>query len=344
MLDRGPRPWRTEPPGEIGIKGIGYYLGERFPISAIPELAADPQALVPYEKRGFRHYTRSPVEEPEMAVRSCRETLRRSGLCAGDIDAVVFGWTEHRFYNDMQERLGTHLVRELGFHATHVLGIFLAGCALTTELLRTARNLIVGEGYRNVLIVEANRCNPDDSDRAIPPDQWIYSDGASSCIVTADRPEFALRSAVHITQALPDYRTVGYRSSFVHKTTNSHATLMRAMRHAQTSLKGIRQFFMPNASPAMVHHHARMMRIPLDRVYMANVPAIGHPWSADTLINLYSYCHGRTPAPGDLFAALAWAEGGFGSFVLQRTAHPMTIEAPDFPPVLERKPVSGNDA
>jgi len=333
MLDRGPRPWRTEPPGEIGIKGIGSYLGERFPISAIPELAADPDALACYEKRGFRHYTRSPVQEPEMALRSCRETLRRSGLCAADIDAVVFGWTEHRFYDDMQERLGTHILRGLGFHATHVLGIFMAGCCLTTELLRTARNLIVGEGYRNVLIVEAHRCNPDDSDRVIPPDQWVYGDGASSCIVTTDTPEFALRSAVHISQGLPDYRTVGHRCSFVHKTTNSHVVMMRALRHAQTSIKGIKQFFMPNASPGLVHNHARRMRIPLDRVYLANVPVIGHPWSADALINLHSYCHVRAPMPGDLFAAMAWAEGGFGAFVLQRTAHPMKIEAPDFPPV-----------
>src|SRR5688572_4306802 len=130
MLDRGPQPWLGEPPGEIGIKGIGWYLGERRPIDRLPYLAEDPERLAAFHARGFRFYTSSPVEEDEMALQACRQTLQRTGQSPADIDAVVVGWAEHRFYDDMQERLGTHIVRELGFHNIHVLGIGMAGCCL----------------------------------------------------------------------------------------------------------------------------------------------------------------------------------------------------------------------
>ena len=166
-----------------------------------------------FEAQGFRYYTSSPVAEPEMALRACRESLRRSGLCAGDIDAVILGWSEHRFFDDVQERVGTHVVRELGFHCTHLMGIGMFGCCLHAELVRTARNLIVAEGYRNVLVCEVNRCSPDDSDRHIGPDMYIYSDGAAGCVVTSEKPEFILRGLAHVTHGVPHHAEVGVRVS-----------------------------------------------------------------------------------------------------------------------------------
>jgi 3-oxoacyl-[acyl-carrier-protein] synthase III len=334
MLDRGPKPWLTGPqPDDIGIKGIGYYLGNRYPIGQIEVLANDAPMREAFENRGFRFYTYSPVEEPEMALRACREALRRSRLCPADIDAVVFGWAEHRHYDDMQERLGTHIVRHLGFHNTHVLGIGMAGCCLYAELIRTGRNLIVAEGYRNVLVVEASRCNPDNNDRVIGPDTYIYSDGAAACVVTAQEPEFKLRSLVHVRNSLPNYHIVGSRCAISHRMSNSYAVLMRALRHAGASVGDIRQFFMPNAAPHQLLNHARRMRIPFERTFLANIPLIGHPWSADTAINLYSYCQFERPKAGDLFAFVAWSEGGFSTMVLERTAQPMVIDRPDFPPI-----------
>jgi 3-oxoacyl-[acyl-carrier-protein] synthase III len=84
--------------------------------------------------------------------------------------------------------VGTVPTRWLGFHCTHVLGIGMVGCCLHAELIRTARNFIVAEGDRNVLVVEANRTPDDDEERLTDPDLYIYSDGASACVVTTDKP------------------------------------------------------------------------------------------------------------------------------------------------------------
>jgi len=334
MLDRGPQPWLDGPaPTGIGIKGIGYYLGERYPIRRL--LADNPKMLEAFEDRGFRFYTSSKLNEPEMAVRACNESLRRSGLCASDIDAVIVGWSEHRFYKEVLERVGSHLVRALGFHCTHLMGIGMFGCCLHAELFRTARNLIVAEGYRNVLVVETNRCAPDShADRIIPPDQYIYSDGAAACVVTSEKPEFLLRSIAHVTHGVPHHVEVGARCAVLQRIANSYTVLCRAMRHAGVTPADIRQFFMPNCSPQLMEQQARRNRIPFSKVFLDNVTMIAHPWSSDTVINLYTYCQYNRVKAGDKFACTAWSEAGFAATILERTDQPMLIEKPDFPPVL----------
>lgn len=334
MLDRGPQPWLTGPlPTEIGIKGIGYYLGERLPIGRLKLPPEDEAMLKAFEKRGFRFFTRSPIDQPNMALRACRESLRRANLCAADIDAVIIGWSEHRSYGDVQERVGTIPTRWLGFHCTHVLGIGMVGCCLHAELIRTARNLIVAEGYRNVLVVEANRNPPDDRDRLTEPDLYIYSDGAAACVVTTEQPEFRLRSVAHVTHGVPHHTEVGPRVAVLQRISNSYTVLSRALKHAGVAVPEIRQFFMPNCSPHLLEMQARRNRLPFNKIFLDNIPLIAHPWSADTTINLYNYCQFNKVNPGDLFATTAWSEGGFAAMVLERTEHPMLIEKPDLPPV-----------
>lgn len=334
MLDRGPQPWLAGPlPTQIGIKGIGYYLGERFPIAGMKALAENPQRLRAFENRGFRYYTRSPIAQPDMALRACRESLRRASLCAADIDAVIIGWSEHRAYGDVQERVGTVPTRWLGFHCTHVLGIGMVGCCLHAELIRTARNFIVAEGYRNVLVVEANRTPDDDEERLTDPDLYVYSDGASACVVTTDKPEFKLRSVAHVTHGVPHHSEVGPRVAVLQRISNSFTVLSRALKHAGVTVADIKQFFMPNCSPHLVEMQARRNRIPFNKVFLDNTPLIAHPWSTDTTINIYNYCQFNKLNPGDLIATTAWSEGGFAAMVFERTEHPMLIEKPDLPPV-----------
>jgi len=330
MLDRGPKPWQI-PAGDIGIKGIGWYWGDRRPIDRMPLLAADPEKLAAFAARGFKYYTRSPVDEVEMTVRSCRETLRRSAMCPADIDAVLIGWAEHRWYKNMQERLGREVCVALGFGNTHMLGITLAGCCSFAELLRMARNLIVAEGYRSVLVVDVNRCNPDESDRLVGPDWTIYSDGAASCVVTTHEPEFALRSVVRNSPSVPGHWKTGKRGALAQRVASSSMAYQRAMLHAGLAKADVKQFFMPNLGPHLLKYQARLLALPTDRIFLSNIPTIAHVWSADPAINLYNHCQYNPAQPGDRFVAFQWAEGSFAVFVLERTVHPMLLEPPQFP-------------
>src|SRR5687768_12581294 len=111
MLDRGPTPWLTERPAEIGIRGIGWYLGERLLVANMPSLLFDPATAEAFQARGYRYYTRSPVDEAEMGVLACRESFRRSGMNPADIDAVVVGWSEHRYCNRVQQWVAVQVAR-----------------------------------------------------------------------------------------------------------------------------------------------------------------------------------------------------------------------------------------
>jgi hypothetical protein len=95
----------------------------------------------------------------------------------------------------------------------------------------------------------------------------------------------------------------------------------------------LRQIFAPNCSPHLLEMQCRRNRLPFDKMYLDNIPLFAHPWSADTSINLYTYCQSNRVNPGDLFATMAWSEGGFGSTVFERTDEPMMIDEPDLPPV-----------
>jgi 3-oxoacyl-[acyl-carrier-protein] synthase III len=329
MLDRGPKPWEI-PVADIGIRGIGWYWGDRVPIEQMPPLAADAAMLAAFRARGFKHYTRTPVGEVDMIVRSCRETLRRSALCPADIDAVLIGWAEHRWYGELQERMGRRLCVALGFGNIHVVGITLAGCCGFSELLRMARNLIVAEGYRSVLVVDVNRCKPDESDRLVPPDWTIYSDGAASCVVTTCEPEFALRSVVRVSPSVPGHWDTGRRGAIAQRAVSANFAFRRAMQHAGLTRDGVKQYFMPNLGPHLLKHQARQLSIPIERVFLSNIPSIAHAWSADAAINLYTHCQYDPAKPGDRFVTLQWAEGSFAAFVLERTSHPMLMETPEF--------------
>jgi 3-oxoacyl-[acyl-carrier-protein] synthase III len=170
----------------IGIQAVAFHVGEVRPIEELPRLKDDAAALAQFKARGFGHYTRSGLDIAAQAVASGQATLRLAGKSPGDIDAIVLGVVELRWYTGVQEDLAGAVARGLGFANIHVVGVCLGGCTNLTSLMRVAKSLIVSEGYRNVLVIESNKCLEDGSDRLVPPDISIFSDGAVSFVVTRD--------------------------------------------------------------------------------------------------------------------------------------------------------------
>jgi 3-oxoacyl-[acyl-carrier-protein] synthase III len=303
----------------IGIRGIGYYTGEQRPIDEIPQLAADPEALGAFEARGFKHYTRSDLSLADQAARASRGALRAAGLSPGDIDAVLIGSTELRWFDDVQERIAGDFLRALGFGNTFVAGVNLGGCTNYTTLLRMARGLIAGEGYRHVLVVESNKCLHDGSDRLVMPDLSVFSDGAAACVVTRDAPQFIVRGLAQVTTPVPPAYTIGPGATVAHRMASMRFVLERALREAGVTRADIRQFLLPNHGTHMLNHIVARMGIPGRRVHVSNLYWLAHAWSADTIINLHSFGYYHGFQPGDLMAIVSWSEFSFTSVVLEST-------------------------
>jgi 3-oxoacyl-[acyl-carrier-protein] synthase III len=306
--------------GGIGVRSIAFHWGEQYPIAELPQLAQDPKRLAAFEARGFKKYTRSALTLQDQAVRCCKATLRRAQLTPADIDAVVIGYAEHRWFDDLQERLGGDILRGLGMPNTHVVGVTLGGCTNYTSLLRMARSLVISEGYRHVLVVETNKCHADGHDRLVMPDASVFSDGAASCVVTRERPEFLLRSLAQVTTPVPPNWLIGGRASVAHRVASSRFVFERALRQAGVVRDDIKQFFFPNHGTHMQGVYVARLGIPVARLHTDNLYWIAHPWSADTIINLQSYTDHYAPTAGDLFAIVSWSEFSFTTVVLERTA------------------------
>jgi len=174
-------------------------------------------------------------------------------------------------------------------------------------------------------VVETNRCRPDRGDRLVLPDCSVYSDGAASCVVTTEAPEFALRSVVQLANANPNYLSIGTTAAVAHRAAMSKAVFDRALRHADVHREDIRQYFPPNHGSHVVKPYSKRLGIPLERVFDGNTARHAHPWSTDTVINLATYCTEQGTSAGDLFAAFAWSEGSFSTLVLERTAQPLNL-------------------
>lgn len=303
----------------IGIRGVAYDVGERRPIDELPQLRDDAEALARFKARGFGHYTRNPLGIAQQAVASARATLRLAGRSAGDIDALVLGVVELRWYQGVQEELAGEVARGLGFDNIHVVGVNLGGCTNLTGLLRLARSLMLSEGYRNVLVIESNKCAEDGHDRLVPPDVSIFSDGAVSLVLTRDEPEFALSSLVQVTMPVATHE-VGPGALLAHRLAATRFVFDRALREAGARRADIRQFFMPNHGTQMLELYADRMKVPRARIHTANLFWLAHAWSADTLINLHAYGHYNDIAAGDRFMVISWGEYNFTALVLQALA------------------------
>jgi 3-oxoacyl-[acyl-carrier-protein] synthase III len=315
MLERALSPASTGGDA-IGIRGINYFWQDRVPIDELPQLARDPERLAAFKSRAFRHYMRSTVSIAEQAVRSARGTFKLSGLCAADIDAVIIGVCELRGYDGIQEHITNQVVSGLGFHEIHAVGVNLGGCTNYASLIRMARDLIVAEGYRNVLVVESNKCAFDGSDRLVPPDMSIFSDGAASCVVTREQPDFVIRSLVQFTSSAK--RGPGKRVFFAASHPACRAAVRRALRHAGVTIEDIKQSFVPNHGTHVLSSLAGNMGLIGERVHVDNIRWLAHVWSADCLINLASYCQHQKVAGGDLFLLFAYSEASFTAIVVEK--------------------------
>jgi 3-oxoacyl-[acyl-carrier-protein] synthase III len=114
--------------------------------------------------------------------------------------------------------------------------------------------------------------------------------------------------------------SVGPGALVAHRVSATRFVFDRALREAGARRTDVSQFFMPNHGTQMLEMYAARMKVPRSRIHTANLFWLAHAWSADTLINLHSYCHYHDVAAGERFMVISWAEYNFTATVLQALA------------------------
>lgn len=336
----------TQPGSAIILRGVAYHIEELTPIERIPALAADPKLLEAFRESGHKTYAHSNQSLAELAIASAQKTLVAANLSAGDINAVVIGTSEMREPKRYPEMLSTELLTALGLSNIPVTGVTLAGCGNYSSALRVARNMVIAEGLKHVLLVEADQVRGtmqrqvfDDGVAAV-----IFGDGAASVIVSSEVPPTpstlsTISSAVSslwkgTSARLPscdvelvaiaqtvrplDWATADVNLIAANNVIGFRHVLDEALKGAGAARSDIAKSFLSNISLRIVDELATLLELPLPTVYSANTSRTAHVWSCDNLINLADYCGAEKVPTGALFLMVSQAESYFSAIVCRK--------------------------
>lgn len=307
----------------IGLKGIAYFVGKSVPIDELSCLANNPALLERFKAEYFRNFSRSDISLPEQAALAAHQTLRKCNIQAGDIDAVVIGFSELSEWTDHPEQLTRAIISRLGMNRIPAAGVTLSGCANAASALRAARNMVIAEGYRNVLVVETNLLRDDDrrllgTQPGATPEN-VFGDGAVSFIVTSDinTADFDLLAMNQIV-SFAEGEQITMQDEIATSTAAARHVIERALDHAGLTREQINCLLLNNMNFKIMATLMRMYGFSKVDFFIENALNHGHVWSADPFMNLNDYCRKNAPPDGTLFMLLTYGRNNFFALILRK--------------------------
>ena len=188
-------------------------------------------------------------------------------------------------------------------------------CSACGEALQIACDLINDPAKKALVIVfgkkKANRLGPQAN--------TIFSDGAVSCIVSADTGEFEICA---IESMINTYLgSMGRAGGSVQQTYNGLLDLKelskKVCERSGVKAKAMRAFFGTNASLGHLNFMAQAAGMPPDKIYGDDVADYGHLHSSDNLISLKNYSTKHTLNPNDHLMLTAWSSHVVSAAVLR---------------------------
>jgi 3-oxoacyl-[acyl-carrier-protein] synthase-3 len=323
------------------LEAVSVYL----PPARIPiENLAGPLGLTDMQVKLFRrfHGLREVGRDPDLSV---------SGLlmkAAAGLDALR--GQEHRVryvlwartmpvvapypVNPLHEVCGAlGLDHALAFTVTHqscaggLLAIDIAGRLLAADALAADGAPAAGPAGRPdgqagplALILAGEKAFTRDAE--VFADTTVFGEGASACLVSAFgardrllayacnvRGEFDSATGENDTRLQREYRP------------SLAEVMLRALDEAGLTLDDIRVLLPHNVNVVTWQRMCLLLKFPLDRVVLDNIPASGHVFCADVFANYATACERGLLRPGDRYLAAAVGAGGGATFAAMVFEH-----------------------
>ncbi|WP_083874003.1 3-oxoacyl-[acyl-carrier-protein] synthase III C-terminal domain-containing protein [Nocardia paucivorans] len=252
--------------------------------------------------------------ETDLAERAAREALRRSGLDAADLDALLL--VQGRAPQYLLASEATRLQHVLGAERAFVSGIGELGCVSVSAALRLAAALLRGDTHcRTVLVVAAAR-TPTRARYRSP--MTILGDGAAAVLLTTDSADcryelvdIAVRSdgrysdlfridyrdvpSEHWIEECADEPTYSFRLA-VESSKRFTALNAEVLARNGLSAADISAVLMQNLSVGSLAFWAEALERRIHPACAENLARYGHLGPVDVLINLDDAA--ATLAPG----------------------------------------------
>ncbi|MGW9552957.1 3-oxoacyl-[acyl-carrier-protein] synthase III C-terminal domain-containing protein [Nocardiopsis sp. NPDC055551] len=260
-----------------------YVLGEiTEPYDAIKgwrERVEDLQMTPAPEIWGWGRIRRTEHEISDLAVASGRATIERAGIETDEIDELYLCSTAFPTSLESQADLVARVVRGLGLRRASVTGIGLTRCANLLMALRAACAAVDSGQARTTLVITTDRIEYEPHRIE---DFALFSDGAASCVVTADEPGDGFRfgaaaAAQDFTAAEPSRRISADLAVEVNE---------RLRRATGVEPVDVDRLLHNNLYLPIVSLKELQAGFAPEQLYLDNVTRFGHCFAADPLINL----------------------------------------------------------
>lgn len=282
----------------ITIEACSYVLGEiERPYHDVPDFK-DMLGRYDYPDEpavfGWGSYFKTQGDIFDLGIRSARQTLAQSSVCADDVDFVMFCSTcfpgneiEHINYN-------VRISESLELKKAFPIGITLNNCISFMNAIAMAESMIHSGTYNNILIITADKVY----DENIRFNNFaLLSDSAASCLVTNREV-----SGLQITSARFGVSQNPITSNHGKDEPDLYGRILNeVLESSATSLNDVSKVFCNNIFRPVTQLKETRLGFSRRQLYLDNVARCGHCFSADTLINYVEHARQKPPEEGEKF-------------------------------------------
>jgi 3-oxoacyl-[acyl-carrier-protein] synthase-3 len=153
-------------------------------------------------------------------------------------------------------------------------------------------------------------------------DTTIFGEGASACLVSAFGARDRLLAYASDVRGEFDSDTGANDARLQREYRPSLAEVMRrALDEAGLTLDDVRVVLPHNVNMVTWQRMCLLLKFPLDRVVLDNIPTSGHVFCADVFANYETACERGLLQPGDRYLAAAVGAGGGATFAAMVFEH-----------------------
>jgi 3-oxoacyl-[acyl-carrier-protein] synthase-3 len=297
------------------LRGPSYVLGEHesdfTSIANLEELAKKFQMPPNAGLWGWGGIRRTDRSLEELAVDSGAATLRAAGVAPGDVDALMLCSTGVPGPSEGHGEFVEAVLTGIGLGDIPFYGQTLNRCVNLLAAIDVARAFVLSGRYRRVLVITTDRV----TDEAARMSNFaLFSDGAASCLVSADAGEGGHEILACATAQ--DAATLEWSnelSSDLAREVNG-----RLLDPLGMKLGDVDTLMHANIFKPLVVMKERQAGFTPAQLHIDNIARIGHCFAADPMINLVDRTALGHVRPGRL-SILASSVPGSRIGVLLRT-------------------------
>lgn len=310
----------------VGIPAMGYYVPPtRRTVGEVVGAGQATSDAAKLTQLGFDSIrVAGEITPVHMAIDAVRDLQRRSGYDLARIDVIVFAGalaTSSVVASDDQPAWGSMhdpvplfrfpgpcLQAALGIPNAAVIGIAQLACNTFQAAIRVARALILAEpSVNNVLCVAADRF-PAGARREIVYN--LMSDGACAAVVSRGADTNRILATAQITRGAYWDGSVSHDQLIAAYFPLARRVILEALEAAGLRLGELDHFIPHNLNLKSWEILARIVGIPLAKIYTANIARVGHVVASDNVINLLDASDAGRIKRGDKVALFVM---GFGA-------------------------------